>query len=94
MDDETEIPVLTDLIEKGIEISMSELGLDDDLHIEVEDPAIDSSEIEITQPEVPSAELFADNPAFEQKVRRILDDHMEVAWQEIRLAIQEEFEKR
>ena len=94
MEDETEIPVLTDLIEKGIEISMSELGLDDDLTIEMDDPRFDETEIDITQPEIPAAELFADNPAFEQKVRRILEDHMELAWQKIRLAIQEEFEKR
>lgn len=93
MDDETEIPVLTDLIEKGIEISMSELGLDEDMKIEVDDPPFDATEIDITRTEIPAAEIFADNPAFEQKVRRILEDHMELAWQKIRLAIQEEFEK-
>jgi hypothetical protein len=29
-----------------------------------------------------------DNPALEQEIRRILDEHLELAWQEIKIAIQ------
>ena len=73
MTDNTNIPVLTDLIEKGVEIELSELGLD-------QDPPTGKEAIDI----VPG-----DNPALEQEIRRILDEHMELAWQEIRVAIQE-----
>ena len=38
-------------------------------------------------------EYLADNPALEQEVRRILDEHMELAWQEIRLAIQRHLDR-
>ena len=67
------IPVLTDLIEKGVEIKLSELGLDPD-------PEIDQTEV--------LTSLSAD-PALEQEIRRILDEHMELAWQEIRIVIQQ-----
>jgi len=73
MTDNTNIPVLTDLIEKGVEIELSELGLD-------QDPSTGRDAVDI----VPD-----DNPALEQEIRRILDEHMELAWQEIRVAIQE-----
>ena len=89
MQKDTEIPVLTDLIEKGIEISMSDLGLGDDLHIGIDDPMIDATEIDITLRDAGAVDPFIDNPALEQTVRRILDEHMELAWQEIRLAIQQ-----
>ena len=71
MQDDDNIPVLTDLIEKGIEIDLSELGLD-------EDPPIDVNQL---------SELSQGNTALEQEIRRILDEHMELAWQEIRIAI-------
>ncbi|MFT5659053.1 MAG: hypothetical protein ACI9KN_002334, partial [Gammaproteobacteria bacterium] len=29
------------------------------------------------------------NPALEQSIRRILDEHLELAWQEIKIAIQQ-----
>jgi hypothetical protein len=73
MTDNTNIPVLTDLIEKGVEIELSELGLD-------QDPSTGKDAV---------ANTLADNPALEQEIRRILDEHMELAWQEIRIAIQE-----
>ena len=73
MKNHANIPVLTDLIEKGIEIELSELGLDPD-------PPIDKDTIDI---------LLGDDPALEQEIRRILDEHMELAWQEIRMAIQQ-----
>ncbi len=73
MKNHANIPVLTDLIEKGIEIELSELGLDPD-------PPIDKDTVDI---------LLGDDPALEQEIRRILDEHMELAWQEIRMAIQQ-----
>lgn len=92
------IPVLTDLIEKGIEIRLSELGLDElgidhneDLILEAderEEPQID--EIDTTRLEFeaePIQDPLSDNPALEQAIRRILDEHMELALQEIKLAI-------
>ena len=73
MQKDPKIPVLTDLIEKGVEIELSELGLD-------LDPEIDQTEV--------LTSLRAD-PALEQEIRRILDEHMELAWQEIRIVIQQ-----
>ena len=65
------IPVLTDLIEKGIQIELSELGLDPPMGGEI------------------ATDALGENPALEQEIRRILDEHMELAWQEIRIAIQQ-----
>jgi len=73
MQEDADIPVLTDLIEKGVEIELSELGLDPD-------PAGDEEVAETA---------VIDFPALEQEIRLILDEHMELAWQEIRIAIQE-----
>ena len=73
MQKDSKIPVLTDLIEKGVEIELSELGLDPD-------PEIDQTEV--------LTSLSAD-PALEQEIRRILDEHLEVAWQERRIVIQQ-----
>ena len=79
MQDDANIPILTDLIEKGVEIELSELGLDPD-------PPIDTD----TDTDTDTATIaLLDNPALEQEIRRILDEHMELAWQEIRIAIQE-----
>ena len=75
MENDANIPVLTDLIEKGIEIELSELGLDPD-----PDPPMDKDVAAIPLSEI---------PALEQEMRRILDEHMELAWQEIRIAIQQ-----
>jgi hypothetical protein len=93
MADETEIPVLTDLIEKGMEITMSDLGLDDEMSIETNDLYIDETQIEFPESTHDSTDPFSDNPALEQTVRRILDEHMELAWQEIKLAIQREIDR-
>lgn len=85
MSDEDDIPTLTDLIEEADvsdHIAISDLGLDDG-----------DSEIEITDSDLIVADPFRDNPALEQKVRRILDEHVELAWQEIKLAIQKELDK-
>jgi hypothetical protein len=81
MSDQSEIPVLTDLIEKGVEIKMSDLGLDDDLVIDV------------TAPWPGAIDPFRDNPALESAIKTILNKHMELAWKEIRLVIQRELNK-
>ena len=116
MSDQDDIPVLNDLIERGIEITLSDLGLDDaagDLALRVEDVVEAELEFEAdeaapyttapqaTSPFIPAslaaippgADALADNPALEQAVRRILDEHMELAWQEIRLAIQQHLDR-
>ena len=83
MNEEDDIPTLTDLIEEADgsdHIAISDLGLDD------EDLEISDSSLIVTDP-------FRNNPALEQTVRRILDEHMELAWQEIKLAIREELDK-
>jgi hypothetical protein len=72
MQDDTEIPVLTELIEKGIEIKLSELGLNYSPSLEHQEPL----------------DTQLNNPALEQEIRRILDEHLELAWQEIKVAIQ------
>jgi DNA polymerase IIIc chi subunit len=96
--------VLTDLIEKGVEITMSDLGLDespatedltipvDDMEIELGDPALALRDPALNPAPV-QREYLADNPALEREVRRILDEHMELAWQEIRLAIQRHLDR-
>ena len=73
MKDDANIPVLTDLIAKGVEIELSELGLD-------QDPPIDIGLV---------ADPVHGNAALEQEIRRILDEHLELAWQEIRIVIQQ-----
>jgi hypothetical protein len=72
MPDDTEIPVLIDLIEKGIEIKLSELGLN----------------LSPLQNQRDLLDKQSGNPGLEQEVRRILDEHLELAWQEIKIAIQ------
>jgi hypothetical protein len=97
------IPVLTDLIEKGIEIRLSELGLDelvldhnDDLILETDDreePHIDAIQLEaevdaeLKAKIEPTSHALSNNPALEQTIRRILNEHMELALQDIKLAI-------
>ncbi len=105
MSDDNDIPVLTDLIEKGPEITMSDLGLDDpavddnavmpmdDLEIELDDPALALHVPPADYPAPVKPGYLADNPALEREIRRILDEHMELAWQEIRLAIQRHLDR-
>ena len=73
MKKDPKIPVLTELIDKGVEIELSELGLDQDQSMGKDD----------------ALAALRDNPALEQEMRRILDEHMELAWQEIRILIQQ-----
>lgn len=93
MTDQTDIPILTDLIEKGIEIKLSDLGLDEELDTGVAAPFNENDAIEIAAPEAESANPFEDNPELEQIIRRIFDEHAERAWQEIKLAIQQHLNK-
>ncbi|MCP4331041.1 MAG: hypothetical protein GY785_00180 [Gammaproteobacteria bacterium] len=105
MSDRNDIPVLTDVIEKGAEITLSDLGLDDppvdekvailteDMEIEMGDPALALRDAQTNNYAPVEHEYLADNPALEGEVRRILDEHMELAWQEIRLAIQRHLDR-
>ncbi|MCP4388489.1 MAG: hypothetical protein GY802_09345 [Gammaproteobacteria bacterium] len=93
MSDKSDIPTLTDLIDDGAEIKISDLGLDEELDIRADDPNIDDTEIDLTEPDLGAFDPFSDNPALEQAIRRILDEHMELAWQEIKLAIQRDLNK-
>ena len=72
-DDADNIPVLTDLIETGVEIELSELGLDDD-------PSIDLGQ---------ASELVHGSTELEQEIDRILDKHIERARQEIKIALKQ-----
>jgi hypothetical protein len=77
---DNDIPVLTDLIESGPEITLSDLGLENEL----------AGEAEPVFSELQTGDMAIDiDPALEQSLRRILDEHTELAWQEIRLAIQQ-----
>jgi len=91
--DQSNIPTLTDLIEDGAEIKISDLGLDDVLEVRTDDPDTDDTVIDMTGPDLDTADPLLDNPALEQAIRRILDEHMELALQEIKLAIQRELNK-
>ena len=135
MSDQDDIPILNDLIERGAEITMSDLGLED----YVEDPPPRVSDVIAAEAEAqaqaeaqeninlefdadeaapytaavytrdtpgasaftppsltvnpPNIDPLTENPALEQTIRRILDEHMELAWQEIRLAIQQHLDR-
>ncbi len=99
MSEQGNIPTLTDLIEKGIEIKMSDLGLDDELQLGVDGPGAEDEKVDITEPDLDRTEPefatdpFVNYPALEQNVRRILDEHMELALQEIKIAIQQDLKK-
>jgi hypothetical protein len=105
MSETKDIPVLTDLIESGPDITLSDLGLDDDPAFSMKaktrtgDIAIDfdnAAPIAGVTFDTPHIDLDTVghgptdiSPALEQTVRRIFDEHMELAWQEIRIAIQQ-----
>ena len=94
MSDQSNIPTLTDLIESGDEINISDLGLDDEISIKADDPYFDDAEIDLSEPLTDTTDPFTDNPALEKTIRRILDEHMELALQEIKLAIQRDLNKK
>lgn len=92
MQDDSDIPILTDLIEDKIDITLPELGLDTDhdLVIDEDDEPDFSFNPEVLEPAMTSdaATRIGSHPELEQTIRRILDEHLELAWQEIRLAIE------
>jgi len=89
---DSDIPILTDLIEEKIEITPQELGLDmgGDLVINEDDGPEYSFNPKILEPAMKfdAATRIGNHPELEQSIRRILDEHLERAWQEIRLAIE------
>ena len=89
MKEEADIPTLTDLIDEADEADEAD-GSD---YIAISDLGLEDEDIEISGSELIVVDPFRDNPALEQTVRRILDEHMELAWQEIKLAIQQELDK-
>ncbi len=89
MSNQSDIPVLTDLIERGIEITMSDLGLEDIPQIDADEPFFDEPEIDVTIPTPETTVPITENRVLEQTIRRILDQHMELAMQEIKLTIQQ-----
>jgi hypothetical protein len=93
MSDQDDIPILTDLLEKGMEIKMSDLGLDESTDNVAAEPFIVDSESEIPASAAEAMDPFEDNPALEQAIRRILDEHTELAWQEIKLVIRHHLDK-
>ena len=92
MSDEGNIPTLTDLIESGDRIDIADLGLDEELGVN-DNPQIDDTVIDITGPELDGADALTGNLALEQAIRRILDEHMELALQEIKLLLRQESNK-
>ncbi len=94
MNDRNDIPVLTDLIEKGAQITLSDLGLDDPpVNEDIAIPT-DDIDIELGDPAFTLRDARPENYApLEREVRRILDEHMELTWQEIRLAIQRHLDR-
>ncbi len=96
MQDDTDIPVLTDLIEEDtdneVDVTRPDLGLafDHDLIIDEDgepDLSFDPERLESAM-ESTAATRIGSHPELEQTIRRILDEHLELAWQEIRLAIE------
>ena len=92
MINDDDIPVLTDLIENRIDNTqpLLDLDVDQDMYIDDDDdPALDLDILAEkplqNQPAVKSASI---DPELEKTIKRILDEHTELAWQEIRIAIQ------
>ena len=90
MSTDGDLPVLTDLIERGNEIKMEDLGLEVDTIVEDDS---DSLRAEIDDLSASQIDPFL-KAALEQSIRRILDEHMELAMQEIKDVIQRELNKQ
>ena len=89
MSTDKDLPVLTDVIERGNEIKMSDLGLEEDTLVDEDSEAI-RAEIAALPSQI---DPFL-KAALEQSIRRILDEHMELAMQEIKLVIEHELNKQ
>ena len=91
MQQDDNIPLLTDLIEERIDVTVPELGLDagHNLVIDEEDEPEFFFDADDDRPAMSSraATRTDKHVELERTVRRILDEHLELAWQEIRLAI-------
>lgn len=92
MRDDNDIPILTDLIEEKIDITEPEFGHDSghDLVISEDDEpelSFDPEHLEL-EGKAEAVARIGSHPELEQLIRRILDEHLELAWQEIRLAIE------
>ncbi len=86
MNDDSEPPVLTDLIAKGDTITMADLGFDDSANApQINDPPL--SLAGLNQIRGVDAEIQA---TIEHSIRRVLDKHHKIAMQEISLIIQRE----
>ena len=88
MSHEDDIPVLTDLVDDDHEITMSDLGLDGDST---------TAESRLDRTNLTDLTSLTDpflKAALEQSIRRILDEHLELAMQEIKLVIQHELDKK
>ena len=88
MSNDEDLPVLTDLIERGDEIKMSDLGFVENNAI-ADDPFAHLAEIPELESEI---DPFL-KASLEQSIRRILDEHMELALQEIKIVIERELSK-
>jgi hypothetical protein len=91
--DQNDIPMLTDLIAKGAEVTLSDLGLAEELEIEDDYAFGDNADIDMPRHDLGATDPFKDNPALEYAIQSILEEHMDRAWQEIKLAIQRELNK-
>lgn len=93
MQDDEDIPVLIDLIEDPTDVTIPELGLDTGHDMIIEEDADDDPDLTFNPEAVKrsmdtsAAPKIGKHKNLERTVRRILDEHLELAWQEIRLAI-------
>jgi hypothetical protein len=92
MPQDDNIPLLTDLIEERIDVTVPEqgLGAEHNLIIDEDEEPEFSFNPEYVKPAMDSraATRIGRHAELERAVRRILDEHLELAWQEIRLAIE------
>ena len=85
--------MLTDLIAKGAEVTLSDLGLAEDLEIEDDYAFGDNADIDMPGHGLGATDPFKDNPALEYAIPRQNEEHLDRAWPEIKLAIQRELNK-
>jgi len=95
MSDADDIPLLTDMIEdESVDITQPDFAMDVDRDLVIgndDDPVINLANFDddridpLFKP--PQPEPTPIESELEKTVKRILDEHMELAWQEIRLAI-------
>jgi|TARA_B110000977_G_C10971254_1_gene452428 hypothetical protein len=89
------IPVLTDLIEKGTDIKLTELEHNEDLIVGAnrrEEPHINVAQLyfkeEIEAEAGPTSPTFTNDDDLEKTIQNILNEHMKQILTEIKLAIQ------